>query len=329
VENVTLSDITVRYRGGLKMEHAVEQRQSNQQYSYTAHKAATANQSLPWLVNTFFAKNEALLPRIAWSAAANGGAGGWVPDPYNVPEMPREYPEPSNFGILPAYGLYARHVRGLTIRNLALTTALEDERPPVVLDDVDTATVAGLKAPVKIGSPMIVRVTNTRKRDAGREYVKDHPYRTTTVRNTTIPPNIPVQNVTVDRPAPGTPPDALYTAPTAPDAAHPYAYAVPNAAYPKPRSVYRPFFDPLPARSVAAGAPLTFVVSARSIADGAALQYSASQLPAGATFDAATRTFTWTPQGGQAGAHVIRFTVDDGVLPVHKDVTVTVASSRP
>ena len=70
---------------------------------------------MPWLVNTFFAKNEALLPRIGWDPAANCGGGAWVDDPYNVPEMPREYPEPSNFGILPAYGLYARHVRGLTV----------------------------------------------------------------------------------------------------------------------------------------------------------------------------------------------------------------------
>ena len=55
-----------------------------------------ATQTLPWLANTFFAKNEALLPRISWNAAANGGAGGWEDDPYNVPEMPREYPEPSS-----------------------------------------------------------------------------------------------------------------------------------------------------------------------------------------------------------------------------------------
>jgi len=45
--------------------------------------------------------------------------------------------------------------------------------------------------------------------------------------------------VTIDRPAPGTPPDSLYQYPTAPDAAHPYGYDVPDSAYPHPQTVYR------------------------------------------------------------------------------------------
>ncbi len=324
IENVAISDVSVQYRGGLTMEHAVEQRQINQPYAFTGYQAAAANQSLPWLVNTFFAKNEALLPRVSWNPSANAGAGAWTPDPYNIPEMPREYPEPSNFGVLPAYGLYARHVRGLTVTNLTFTTILEDGRPPVVLDDVDTAVFRGFKAQVKAGVPMFVRVVNTRKREAGRDYVKDQPYRTTTVRNVTIPPGMAVQNVTVDRPAPGTPPDTLYAHPTAPSVAHPYAYGVANADYPKPRSVYRPFFDAIPARSASPGEAVTFVVNARNPGDGVSLRYSASQLPGGATFDAATRAFAWTPQPAQSGTHTVRFTADDGLIPVHRDVVITV-----
>ena len=239
VENVSISDVSVHYRGGLAMEHAVEQRQMNQAYAYTGYRAAPANQSLPWLVNTFFSKNEALLPRVGWNTSANGGAGGWEADPYNIPEMPREYPEPSLFGVLPAYGLYARHVRGLTIRDVSFTTALEDGRPAVVLDDVNTGSVQGFKAQVKAGVPAFVKVTTTRKREAGREYVKDEPYRTTTVTNVAMPSGLSVQDVSVNRPAPGTPPDGLYALPTAPSAAHPYRYPVANANYPKPRTVYR------------------------------------------------------------------------------------------
>jgi polygalacturonase len=324
IENVTINDVSVQYRGGLKMEHAIEQRQLNQPYAYTAYQAAPASQSLPWLANTFFAKNEALLPRVSWNASANSGAGGWTPDPYNVPEMPREYPEPSNFGVLPAYGLYARHVRGLTVSNLSCTTILDDERPAVVLEDVDTGVFRGLKAQMKAGVPMVVRVTNTRKREAGREYVKDQSYKTTTVKNVTIPPTVSVQNVTVDRPAPGTPPDSLYSHPTAPSASHPYAYAIANADYPKPRSVYRPFFEAIPAKSVRIDEALTFVVTARNPLEGVGLRYSASQLPNGATFDPATRTFAWMPQTGQAGSHTVRFTVDDGLIPVHREVVITV-----
>jgi hypothetical protein len=46
------------------------------------------------------------------------------------------------------------------------------------------------------------------------------------------------REVTVDRPAPGTPPDSLYAHPTAPGAAHPYAYPVSDADYAKPQTVY-------------------------------------------------------------------------------------------
>ena len=69
--------------------------------------------------------------------------------------------------MLPAYGLYARHVRGLTVRNVTFTSMVEDERPAVVLDDVDTATFEDFKAQTKAGVPVFVKVTNTRKREAG------------------------------------------------------------------------------------------------------------------------------------------------------------------
>jgi len=40
------------------------------------------------------------------------------------------------FGPVPAYGLYARHVRNLSVRNVSVGFAAPEERPPVVLDDV-------------------------------------------------------------------------------------------------------------------------------------------------------------------------------------------------
>jgi hypothetical protein len=63
-----------------------------------------------------------------------------------------------------------------------------------------------------------VEVTNTKKREPDREYVKETPYKTTTVTDVAISPSLHVEKVTVDRPSPGTPPDALYAYPTAPSA---------------------------------------------------------------------------------------------------------------
>jgi polygalacturonase len=239
IRNVTLRNLTVEFRGGLKMEHAIQQRQLNQSYTFSAYQAAPATQSIPWLVNAFFSKNEALLPRIRWNPMLASGAGGWADDPYNVPEMPREYPEPSIFGILPAYGIYARHVDGLIATGIDIRFKLEDERPVVVLDDVHGATFSGFRASVEDGVPVFVTVTDTKKREPDREYVKDAPYRTTTVTGLVTPAGLALEKVIVDRPAPGTPPDSLYPYPTVPDAAHPYGYDVPDSAYPFPKTVYK------------------------------------------------------------------------------------------
>lgn len=54
-----------------------------------------------------------------------------------VPELPADYPEYDMFGELPAYGLYARHVRGLKLRRVSLTAEREDYRPAQVFDDVE------------------------------------------------------------------------------------------------------------------------------------------------------------------------------------------------
>ncbi len=56
------------------------------------------------------------------------------------------------------------------------------------------------------------------------------------------------------------------------------------------------------------------------------LTYSATNLPAGATFDPANRTFTWMPSYGQAGSYPVTFTVSDGALNASKTININVAS---
>ena len=69
---------------------------------------------------------------------------------------------------------------------------------------------------------------------------------------------------------------------------------------------------------------LTFTISATDL-DGDALTYSASDLPAGASFDGATRTFTWTTDYGDSGTYPVTFTVcDDCPLCDSEDVNITV-----
>ncbi len=58
------------------------------------------------------------------------------------------------------------------------------------------------------------------------------------------------------------------------------------------------------------GSPLEFAVTAGD-PDGDGLIYSASNLPAGALFNAASATFSWTPGFEQAGAYTVTFTTAD------------------
>ena len=142
LKNITLENIQVEYRGGLTMEHAVEQRQLNTEWKFSQFHAKEHVQNLPWLVNTFFLKNEGLLPRADW----NPDLKTWQDDPYNVPELPDVYPEPSNWGILPSYGIFAKHVDGLTLRNIEISTKVPDSRHVCVLDDMKDVVIDGLTA---------------------------------------------------------------------------------------------------------------------------------------------------------------------------------------
>lgn len=60
--------------------------------------------------------------------------------PAEVGHMPQEladaYPEPSMFGVLPAWALWLRHVRGLTITGFHARHLAPEARPPLVMSDV-------------------------------------------------------------------------------------------------------------------------------------------------------------------------------------------------
>ncbi len=69
------------------------------------------------------------------------------------PELGTGYPEPSRIGVMPAYGVFARHVRGLELANLTLSFEREDLRPAMVCVDVDGLEVDNFKAQLAPGVP--------------------------------------------------------------------------------------------------------------------------------------------------------------------------------
>jgi polygalacturonase len=62
------------------------------------------------------------------------------------PEKETNYPEPSMFGDLPAYGFFIRHARGVELSNVEVGFMNEDLRPAFYLEDVRGANFLGVTA---------------------------------------------------------------------------------------------------------------------------------------------------------------------------------------
>jgi len=66
------------------------------------------------------------------------GGGKPAEGQVQLPEKESAYPEYNMFGrVLPAYGIYARHVRGVTFKNVQMITSQPDARGRAVLVDVE------------------------------------------------------------------------------------------------------------------------------------------------------------------------------------------------
>lgn len=72
-------------------------------------------------------------------------------------EQGTNYPEPRFAKATPAYGLFARHVDGLTVDNVSFTTMKPEFRPAVMLDDVKNERITNLSATLEEGVQEIVR----------------------------------------------------------------------------------------------------------------------------------------------------------------------------
>lgn len=350
IQNVILENIDVEYRGGLGMEHATEQRQLNTEWKYSQFHAKEKTQNIPWLVNTFFLKNEGLLPRADWDSKNSC----WRDNPYNVPELPDVYPEPSNWGILPAYGIFAKHVDNLTLKNISIACKVPDGRHVCVFDDANGIDILNLDAHCAENISPIAVITDNFRRHTNMENVPNEPYFTTSVENLSIrclstPSAQPdIAEITINCPAPATPQDSLYSYPTIPCAETGYSFKTPTDKYPLPLTVHRPFIQPIGPVSVEAGETIRFELIARNpasdISDEAddgiiynemtilnpsvkgakiPLNVYCENLPENAVFDADSRVFEWRTAKTQKGTYNLVFTADDGIIP--ESITVEAA----
>lgn len=124
IEDVTLDNIEVRSLGGLTLEQVAQQPDA--------------------LVNVFFLKSGD--PKLTGPR-----------DPFAVPLHEKGYPEPSMFGLLPAGALYARYVKGLSVRNVRFTFDKEDTRPRAVIEDASGIQVEACDFSVKREGAIVLR----------------------------------------------------------------------------------------------------------------------------------------------------------------------------
>jgi Glycosyl hydrolases family 28 len=93
-----------------------------------------------------------------------GGGTAELAAKRNIPQTSREY-----FGVWgeepfgpPAYGLFARNVKGLTLHNVRFTVASPDLRPAIVLDNVQDAAIHALSVQGNPAAESVLRFTGVK-----------------------------------------------------------------------------------------------------------------------------------------------------------------------
>lgn len=78
-----------------------------------------------------------------------------------VPEAIDKYPEVKTFGpLVPAYGIWARHVDGLKLENVKLTLSHNDLRPAFICEDGKNIELNNWDIPKTVDAQAIVRLEN-------------------------------------------------------------------------------------------------------------------------------------------------------------------------
>ncbi len=154
VEDVSVHDVHIRYRGGLSMADAEDQQLSNS--FFTAEgingRGGPNTGGLPTK-----ARAEDIAPREA----------------YAIPECRTAYPEPSIFGVLPAWGLFVRYARRVHFRDVRIETETPDTRPAVVLMDAEDIRFDNLSISNGADTPAFVLRGVRGFRSSGSEGRKD------------------------------------------------------------------------------------------------------------------------------------------------------------
>jgi hypothetical protein len=78
------------------------------------------------------------------------------------PEQRERYPEYNLFGVLPAFGFYCRHVRGLRLSDVSVSAGQPDHRPAVVCEDVEDLELFRCNSATAPAASPVIRFNSVR-----------------------------------------------------------------------------------------------------------------------------------------------------------------------
>jgi hypothetical protein len=106
------------------------------------------------------ALNDAVIENVSFNSVhlTYGGGGTAEEAAREVPQVAGEYFE---MGTPPAYGLYARNVRGLSLNDVRFEVGEPDVRPAIMLDHVSDATMSAVSAQGNAGAKSVVRMVES------------------------------------------------------------------------------------------------------------------------------------------------------------------------
>jgi len=105
---------------------------------------------------------EGFLQNISFNDVHVTFPGGGTAEHAAVRDVPQIAGEYYQIGVPPAYGLFARNVRGLTLNNVRFEVKTSDLRPAVVFDHVEDAAVSGLSAQGEQNAASVLRFSRAR-----------------------------------------------------------------------------------------------------------------------------------------------------------------------
>jgi hypothetical protein len=62
-----------------------------------------------------------------------------------VPELESEYPRSAMWRFLPAHGFYCRHIDGLVMQNVSVSTPVRETRPALMFKNVRSLDGSGVR----------------------------------------------------------------------------------------------------------------------------------------------------------------------------------------